>query len=242
MLNKELEKFGLNKKEARIYLASLELGETTIQRIAKKSGVKRTTVYDIINSLKDKGLISELTKNKKTFYYAEDPRKLKTIMEEKNNILEKIMPELLSITNLIDKKPKIKFFEGENGIKAIYKDTLNYPNQELLGWGSEDAVTSFDKKFLFDYYLPKRVEKKIWVRGIAPESKWTKEFQKSDQKYLRKTKLIPSNKFPFEIEINLYGKNKIGIMSFKEGFGLIIESQKIFTTLKSIFEMNWNSL
>ena len=63
-----------------------------------------------------------------------------------------------------------------------------------------------------------------------------------DQKHLRQTRLISPEKFPFEVEINLYGNNSIGIMSFKEQFGLIIESKKIYNTLKSIFEMNWNSL
>jgi len=63
MLNKELEKIGLSKKEAKVYLACLELSEATIGQISKKSGVKRTTVYDIVESLKEKSLISSSTKN-----------------------------------------------------------------------------------------------------------------------------------------------------------------------------------
>lgn len=242
-ITKKLIDFGLNKKEVDVYLSALELGETNIQRISKKSGVKRTTVYDVISSLKEKGLISETTKNKRTVYYAEDPRTLEKSMEEKMEKLKNIMPELLSITNLIDKKPKIKYFEGLEGIKNIYKDTLNYPNQELLAWTPEEAATDFDEAFFDDYYLPQRIKKNIWVRGIWNDKPRIKKYIALNEKQLRKTKITPKESFiDLEVEINLYAKNKIAIMSFEEKIGLIIESQKIFNTLKSIFEMNWNSL
>lgn len=242
-MTKKLIEFGLNEKEVDVYLSALELGETNIQRISKKSGVKRTTVYDVISSLKEKGLISEATKNKRTIYYAEDPRALEKSMEEKMEKLKNIMPELLSITNLIDKKPKIKYFEGLEGIKNIYKDTLNYPNQELLAWTPEESVTHFDETFFDDYYLPQRIKKNIWVRGICNDKPRIKKYIALNEKQLRKTKITPKENFvDLEVEINLYTKNKIAIMSFEEKIGLIIESQKIFNTLKSIFEMNWNSL
>ncbi|MFA6383170.1 MAG: helix-turn-helix domain-containing protein [Parcubacteria group bacterium] len=242
MLERDLEKLGLDDKEAKIYLALLELGEANIQQIAKKSGVKRTTVYDIIESLKEKGLLSSATRHKKITYSAEDPRTLEEKLDERKNTLKRIMPELLSIANAMDKKPKIRFFEGSEGIKEVYKDTLKYPSSELLAWVSDEAVTVFDKDFLEGYYLPKRIEKKIWVRAIGTESTEMKNYKNLDEKSLRKTKIISANQFPIHVEINLYGKNKIAVMSFSEKIGLIVESQKIFTTLKSIFEMNWNSI
>jgi HTH-type transcriptional regulator, sugar sensing transcriptional regulator len=242
MLLNNLEKMGLDEKESKVYLALLELGESNIQRIAKKSGVKRTTVYDIIESLKEKGLLSSATRHKKIIYSAEDPRKLEYALEEKKKTLQSLLPELLSIANKLDKKPKIRFYEGTEGIKEVYRDTLNYPDQELLAWVSEDAIKSFDEKFLNEYYLQKRSEKKIWVRAIAPDKPYMQKYKGLDEKSLRRTKLTSTTHFPIEVEINLYGKNKIGFMSFSEKIGLIVESQKIFTTLKSIFEMNWNSI
>jgi len=242
MLEKNLKKLGLDEKEAKVYLALLELSEGNIQQIAKESGVKRTTVYDIIESLKEKGLLSSSTHRKKTIYSAEDPRKLEYTLEEKKKTLQSILPELLSIANKLDKKPKIRFYEGIEGIKDVYRDTLNYPNQELLAWVSEDAVKSFDEIFLNEYYLQKRLEKKIWVRVIAPDKEYMQKYKGLDEKSLRRTKLVSMEIFLLEVEINLYGKSKIGIMAFKEKIGLIIESQKIYTTLKSIFEMNWQML
>lgn len=242
MLSKDLQNIGLSEKESKVYLASLELAQANINQLAKKSGIKRTTIYDIIESLKEKGLISVTKKGKKTLYFAEDPRALEKQLDERKNSLQKIMPELLSITNLMDKKPVIRFFEGIEGIKEVYKDTLNYPDQELLAWVSEEAVVAFDEKFLNEYYLLKRLDKKIWVRAIAPDKPYMQKYKGMDEKSLRRTKLISMEKFPLEVEINLYGRRNIGIMAFKEKVGLIIESPTIFTTLKSIFEKNWLSI
>jgi hypothetical protein len=69
-----------------------------------------------------------------------------------------------------------------------------------------------------------------------------RRYKELDEKSLRKLKLIKENNLPIEVEINLYAKDKIAVMSFEEKIGLIIESQKIYTTLKSIFEMNWQML
>jgi sugar-specific transcriptional regulator TrmB len=239
----ELEQLGLNEKEAKVYLALLELGESNIQGLSAKSGVKRTTVYDILESLKEKRLISEITKNKKIVLVAEDPRKIESILDEKRDTLKRVLPELLSIANVLDNKPKIKFYEGINGIKEVYRDTLNYPDQELLAWVSQEAIHSFDndQKFL-NYYLEKRKDKKIWVRALAPDSEDMQNYKGLDEKSLRRSKLVSEEEFPFEVEINLYGRNKIGIMSFGEKMGLIIESEKLSKTLRSIFELNWKLL
>jgi sugar-specific transcriptional regulator TrmB len=242
MIIKDLQRIGLNDKEASIYLAALELGESNIQQLAKKSGVKRTTAYDIIESLKSKGLMSQAIHGKKTLFYASDPHKLEDEIEEQKHVLRRILPELLTVANALDSKPKIRFFEQAEGIKEVYKDTLNYPDSELLAWVSPDAIEAFDLDFLDNHYLPRRVEKKIWVRAIAPEVKEMKGYKEVDEKSLRKTRLADAQMFPLRVEINLYGKNKIAVMSFDEKFGMIIESQKIFETLRSIFEMNWKAL
>lgn len=131
-LAKKLEEVGLNKKEAILYVALLELGEANLQTIANKAKLKRTTVYDIIKILKEKGLLSTSKRGKRNYYYAENPRVIKTIFEEKINKLEGALPELLSIANLIEKKPKIQFFEGIEGIKNVYRDTLEYKDSKMM--------------------------------------------------------------------------------------------------------------
>lgn len=238
-LIKTLQKAGLTNKEAKVYLAVLELGETTINRAAKKSKVKRSTVYLLVESLKEKGLVSAIKRNKKLFFCAEDPRVLEKQIEEKKKAVGEAMPELLSIMNLIDKKPSIRYFEGSEGIKNVYLDTLDYSDQEILAWFSESFL-KFDADFFYKKYIPARIKNKIWLRAILPDSEEMRELQKSNSQNFRKTKLIPKEKFDIKIEISLYGKNKIGIMSYEEEIGMIIESQKIFEALKCIFEIMWD--
>ena len=244
ILKKQLEKLNLTGREADVYVELLELGETTVEQISRKSKIKRTTVYDVIESLKEKGLIGTTKRKKRTLYYAEDPRILENQLEEKKTVLEGILPQLLSIASLIDKKPSMKYFEGAEGIKNVYQDTLNYPDQEILMWGATDVFKYFDEDYMWNYYLKKRLEKKIWMRAIGRSADITKKIQSQDKAQLRQTRLYDSTdlQLAFEVEINLYGKKKIGIMSFKEQLGLIIESEKIYTTLKSIFELNWKML
>ncbi len=76
MIVEQLEKLGLNANESKVYLASLELGESTVQRIAKKAGMKRTTVNSIVNSLLEKGLISKTRSKNKNLYFSSKPKKL----------------------------------------------------------------------------------------------------------------------------------------------------------------------
>jgi predicted transcriptional regulator len=239
MREKDLQTLGLDEKEAKAYLALLELGEGSVGQLASKSDIKRTTLYDVIDSLKHKGLLGMSKRGKRTVYVAEDPRVLEEHLEEKRHRLKKLLPELLSIANFLENKPKIRYFEGDDGIKEVYKDTLNFPRQEMLAWVSEEAWEFDDQEFLFGYYVPKRVAKKIWVRVIAPDLPRMYDYQNDDQKSLRQTRLIPAEKFPLPVEIDLYGHNRIAVMAFAEKLGLIIESEKIYTTLRSIFEMSW---
>jgi len=240
MLKKDLQKLGLNQKEAIVYLALLELGEGLLEDIVKKSRVKRTTLYDIVNSLKEKGLVGTGRRKKRVVYFAQEPQILARKIDEQKRIAESVMPELLSLANTIEKKPKVRYYEGQEGIKEVYVDTLKYKDQEMLAWVSGEAVKLFDRKFLHEYYLPERVKRKIWMRAIAPDVKTMQDFKNLDNKFIRKTKLVSADKFPFDVEINLYGEKNIAVMSFKEKFGMVIESKSFYTTLKSVFELQWD--
>ncbi|MFH1030306.1 MAG: helix-turn-helix domain-containing protein [bacterium] len=242
MTYKDLTKLGLNEKEAKIYLASLELGETFIQRISKKSGVNRTSAYHVIARLKEKGLMRNIVKRKKTYYYAEDPRKIKEELNEKIKKMESILPELLSIATAIDKKPKVRFYEGDTGIEEIYKEILSYEGEECLVWASEVGHFAMYKDFFNEYFIPERIRRKIWIRMIMPGDEDGKKYKARETNEFRATRLINPTRFPIKSSVNIFGKNKISIVPFNEKIGLIIESEKIYMTIKSIFEMNWEAL
>lgn len=234
---------GLEEKEAILYIAILELGEATIAKISQKSNIKRSTVYDTLEKLKKIGMISQTSKGKRPIFLAENPEKLIDTLENKKRTLQESMPELLSVMNLLDKKPKIRYFEGISGVKEVFEDTLRYPNQEILTWFPYPYI-NLGENYFSNYYHPERNKKKIWVRAIVPDTKKNREFAEEIGKITATRTKIDSNEMfsKFDIEIKIYGKTKLGIISYKEDLGIIIESQKIYDGIKAIFEGMWNLL
>ncbi|HPI66997.1 MAG TPA: helix-turn-helix domain-containing protein [bacterium] len=250
MIVENLKKLELNNNEAQVYLAALELGGTSVQNIAKKSGVHRATTYVALQKLEELGLIITEKKGKKTIYAGQYPHKLLTNILDRQNELKKreaeiidMLPELNAIFNFSLDKPRIKFFEGKDGVKQIYKDTLS-SQENILAFLS---IKKFDPtllKELYQEYVPERIRKGIKALVIAPGEKESQDYQERDQKELRETRLVDPNKYPFSIEIDIYGGNKVAFMSYssKEMFGVILESVEIHKTMKLIFELVWANI
>ncbi len=241
MLYKNLIEAGFSEKEAKVYLALLELGEGNIAKITQKSGIKRATVYLEIEALKSKGYVSLVKRKGRNIFLAENPLRIEEHLREKTEAVSKLMPELLSIANAMDHKPKVRYFEGIEGVKEVYKDTLQYKGTEILGWYSDDRIDYFDKSFILDYYMQKRIANKIPLRMFAVQSTFMNTMNAKDPAHLRQMKIIKSDQFFFSAEINLYSKDKIAIIAHRENIALIIESKKTYDTLKSIFEIMWLS-
>lgn len=236
-----LEQFGLNGKKADVYLAALELGSSSVIDIAKKAGIKRTTCYDILLDLMNEGLISETSKGKKRMFVGEDPEKIQRNLKNKERLFSEILPQLQSIHNIRGSKPKIKFYEGKEGLKEVYADTLRYKT-ETVGFASDDVVKAMGMEWSMEY-LARRKRAGIWARAIIPETEFMKDkFLSKDVEQLRTTKAIDPKKYPFTIEINIYGHNKVALMSAKEEIGLIIEGSEIHNTMKLIFQLVWDLL
>jgi sugar-specific transcriptional regulator TrmB len=242
-LIQKLKDAGLEEKEAIVYIAILELGEATIAKIVRKSAIKRSTVYDILEKLKKIGMISQTNKGKRPIFLAESPEKLIESLETKKRTLQESMPELLSMMNLLDKKPRIRYFEGLSGVKEVFEATLRYSDQEILTWFPYPYI-NLGEDYFWKHYMPERIKKKIWARAIVPDTPKNREFAKEiKEKAITTTKFVSDNAFSgFDLEIKVYGKNKLGIISYKEDLGIIIESQKIYDGMKAIFEGMWNLL
>ena len=233
---------GLSDGERRAYVALLELGEANVAQVASKAGTKRPTTYLILGALKEMGLVGVTKRRTKQLFAAEDPRKILDMLEERKQKMNRVMPELLSLAMMIDKKPAIRYFEGVDGIKEVYYDSLQYPGQEMLSFYSDTYATHFDTGFFEDFYFAERKKKKIWVRAILSDQPIIRDLVAHDVEHLRKTKIVPKGNYAINIEFNLYGRGKVGIISFEEQFAIIIESEKIYSSLKNIFDLLWGLL
>lgn len=235
-----LTQIGMNPRHAKIYLACLELGEATIIDIARKTGIKRTTVYENMDQMEREGFIRVIPQGKRRKFSAIGPEELKGLLKKREDLLEQVMPQLLAMTNTSSIKPKIWTYQGKDMILKAYEDSLNYPGSEILGWASGEVLTLFSMKEC-ESYIKKRVRKKIMITLIMPNDKKTSEFVGNDKYQLRRTKGVSLEEYPFKIEINIYA-NRIAMFSFKDKMAVILESEPIASAMRMIFRMCWKGL
>ena len=159
----------------------------------------------------------------------------------------KILPELEGLYALTAHRPKVKFYEGLDGVLEVYADHVNVDSPyEMLAWSNASGFIDFAPlKFRKDYM---KTKEKIGIktRGIVPDTEIDKKYNQIvnthiAEKYWPKIRFVAAEKFPYNWEITIYGKNKISIINFKKPtyIGVIIEDQDIHDMMVMIFEMSW---
>ena len=224
-----LKSLGLSDKEIKIYLANLQLGSSLVQKIANFAGLNRTSTYDFLRSLEQKGFVSYMIQSGKKFYQATQPNKLIDMLREKEILVRKILPELNSLSESIGKRPNVEVYSGKDGLKSIFENIL----AEAKSF-SCIASTNHLSKF-FKYYLPhfvdRRKEKGIKVRIIS-------DIQPLDRD--APYKLI---KKKIRTATWLYN-GKIAMISLeeKEPIGILIHEKNFYETHKMMFNLLWEHL
>lgn len=239
-LQQILKNFGLSEKEAEVYLACLELGEATVQEIAEKSGVKRTSVYNFLEDMKGRGLVAEVRRGGKILLSAENPEILLHRAQEHFEDLRTFMPEFLGLYNQMAHKPKVKFYQGVEGLKKTYLETLKAEKEIYLISDFEKMFQAVPEDWMFDY-AQQRTEKNIKAWCLARDSQTARRIKSLDKKQNRETRIFNKD-FNLETEINIFG-NKVALLSFKKPYiAVIIEDAAIAQTLLSMWKMIWMHL
>lgn len=234
-----LKQINIDGKRADVYLACLEMGRATGYLIAKKTGLKRPTAYDLINQLMKEGLVYKSIKGNINYFSPADPEVLLNKIREKEEKIKSIMPALQNLYNSPKIKPFVRYFEGKEGIKEMYEDSLRSlkKGDEILAYVGNDVLEYLPN--YINHYVKRRVEKGVRLRGIYKETVLAKRFMDKNREQLREVKILPENYFSISNEINIY-KNKVAIASYgREMFGIIIESEEIARSQKVIFELAW---
>jgi sugar-specific transcriptional regulator TrmB len=241
-LKNSLISLGLSDKESSVYLALLELGRSTVSKISREADVNRATGYVILDSLVNKGLAHISGKEPKQEYTAESPDNLVSLLRNEKTKAEKALVaaealalELKSIQKK-DERPQVKFYEGADGMKQVYEDTLTSKETILAFATIEDVHAAFSN--YFPRYYKRRAEKGINIRAVFPDTPLSIERTKYDTEEARESVLVPANIYTFHPEINIYD-NKMMIASWREKLGIIIESTEIADAMKKIFELAW---
>jgi sugar-specific transcriptional regulator TrmB len=240
---KHLINLGFGDKEAQVYLSLLELGPSTTTDIARHAKINRTTAYPILESLAKDGLINFVGETRIQKFVAENPQKVISFLENKvrqdeENLkkAQSLLPELLSVYSF-KQKPKVKYYEGIDQVREAFEDTLNAKGEILAYAVGTDMFDALGEGY-FESYFKRRTEKGIRVRVIAPDDSDSRAVIKNNESELRESMLVPSDKFYFSIETNIYN-NTIMMASWLEKFAVIIESAEIANFHKKMFELAW---
>ncbi|HLD32419.1 MAG TPA: helix-turn-helix domain-containing protein [Candidatus Peribacteraceae bacterium] len=235
-----LEAAGLHPREARLYLAGLQVGSAPASEYAKLAKLNRVTAYNTLEDLVKKGYFTIEKKVRAKWYAPVAPEYLAVEARKNAEALDQSLPELRSLRGAEHRRPHVRFFEGWEGVRRVYEDTftakgelLNFANSAVLRkyWPAYDAE-----------YVAERVKRGIHLRGIAPDDATGRRVQGMDKDSLREIRLVSAKDFDFRNEINIYG-NKVSIVTLGEDeenlFGVIIESKEVAETQRQIFEMAW---
>ncbi len=233
-----LEDLGLSTAEVKIYLALLELGQTKTGRIIDITKLQSSTVYHILGSLVEKGLVSYILKGKVKHYQAENPDSLLDFLEDKKKNLKQILPQLKEKEKLSAHKQTAKVYEGIKGLQTAYGDIL-----ETMNKGEEYFFFQFPRSkldnenlvlFFRNYHL-KRSEKGIRVRGLASAD--CRDIMKNIYD-------LPHTKIKYTLEpvptVVVIYKGKLLMIDWDKGpVAFSIRSDTIYNSYKKFFLEKW---
>lgn len=243
MLEQELQRIGLSEKEAKVYLASLELGPSPVQKIAAKAHVNRATTYVILEGLMKKGIITIYDQGKKRYFVAEGPNSLKNIisqqqkeLDEKEKLLEALHSQLQSVYNVLPNKPVVKFYDGKEGLKSIQQEFLEHSNTEAkLIYAPREVDTLFTPQERQEH-RKKRIAKKIFTKQIYCED----EGKKVSMEFAE-LKRVPAKKYKFTSDVTII-QDKVMFASLTGHVsGVTIQSKSIADTLSALFDLAYQA-
>lgn len=176
-----LEKIGFTKGEIKVYFSLIELGESSTGAIIIRSQVSRSKVYEILERLKEKGLVSEVIKQNVRYFQASNPKVILEYIKNKGKELKvqeedfkKILPDLEEKQNLIGEKQEVKVFTGFEGVKTFWNwllDRLTKQDEYLAMTFPKEAMENESIIYMFQDFHKKRGERGIKAKILSPERK-----------------------------------------------------------------------
>lgn len=227
-----LQDLGLNLNEARVYLTLLSIGQGQAGKISKEAQINRTTTYDSLERLAERGLVTFVIEANKKVFRPIAPDRLLSQIKEKERIAKNILPELNELFNKSKSDDESNIFRGRKGINSILQDILNY--KEYVAFGSSGRFLDL-MKHDFEMFQKQKKEKKIRARAIVSLNAKKKKqvtMAYTTFRYIKNEFASPTTTF-------IYG-NKVAIMIWSETpIATLISSTQVAKSYKAYFELLW---
>ena len=233
-----LIKIGFSEKEGLIYLALLEMGNQPASVMAKKLNIPRPTALVTLENLCRRGYLTK-SKRGRTQYFEANPNLLEkrknTELSRQNEVMEKLIPLLKSAKNPYSMAPKVQISEGIEGCRGAYMDLLS-SKSEVLEFATHLDLEKMGKDFMKEF-IAKRVEKKIKMTAICADTNTHIDYQKKDAEQARHTILFNNNIGQLFSSIAIYDNKVLILNLYHDPFAIIIESEQVATTLRTVFNL-----
>lgn len=242
-IEKILNQYGFTDNQTTVYLCLLKYSDISAFRIAKETHLPRTSVYHILDILEHQGLISSWRKNNILHFTAESPNRLVKNLEEKEELIKTILPEMLNMKDVGYLSPTTKLYTGTEGIKIVWDDileTLERKNIKQLYSITHPKIFEFLSNY-FLKWVERREKLDIFLYMIMTDLEQTDKIDLKSNKY-RETRILPSDS-PIKGTIGIYD-NKIAFFSIKdvEPYSIIIESNSMSEVMRQFFLSTWQLL
>jgi len=244
---KELFKiFGADEKEMGTYLKLLELGPQPVSVIAKQMFMPRSSMYVVLDRLKDLQLIEEFERVGIKYVKSISAKNLTNLIKTRELTLERgldlineKLPELESIENRLGITPKVRFFEGKRSVMRMY--------EEILQQGGFCAFfnPALVKKMMPEYHfkIGETIKENKWhVRELLIDCPEALEYEKKFKSSLHEIKILKKSvKFKSDTIIT---DGKIYMISYGEDdlTGTEIVNQSLSDTQLALFELAWEKV
>ena len=233
---------GLTEIEGRFYLAALELGQASVRDIASKAGITRTNAYDVYARLLDQKLVTGLANGngRAILVTAEPPEHLRSMFEQRRQRLHDLLPDLESLHISSRSKPRVRFYQGVDGIKVVMEETLGCRSKELRGILSMRDLYQVLGRAWMDEMVRRRIEAGVSLRVIRLSGSDLHPFWHECQRDLRELRFAPAD-FKFSMTTYIYDEKVAFISSQHENFAMTIESAEFVTMQTHLFEVLWQA-
>lgn len=232
MDTEKLCRLGLNLSEAKVYLTLLELGRAQAGEISKKSQINRTTVYDSLERLIERGLVTYVISANKKIFRPARPAILIEKIKETEKIAAELLPELEAVYTQSKEKEASEIYKGRKGIKSILWDILKH--KQYVAFGSSGRFIEI-MKHDFLMFQKRKKELKIKARVILDQSSKKSE---SVQKAYSLFRFVP-DEYSAPTTTFVYG-DKIAVIIWSETpVATVISSKDVVKSYQNYFNLLW---
>jgi len=237
-----LKNLGLSEKAAQVYLASLELGEAPVQKLAERAGLKRTTVYYVLEELVAFGALVETKQNKKIEYVPAEPSHLLQRAKERLNDFETALGVFEERRRAVYPKPQILLFYGPAGFKEIWSMIFSSGEKEFRIITPAQSFLGFVKeKYIIDWIIKEKKLLGIKSKQLISDTPYARQVVAKDHREGRQSKFLPKE-YPLPFT-EIITKEFVAFISSRfDNMLFVVQNDAFAKTRTSLFELLWEKL